>query len=590
MSSASELDRSRAAQTFTPLGVGAVAADAPPLPDPSIRLLLTPKWLTARARGTGGDQGRGLRLLVLLTVGAAFWSVVLTLLVKLLRYFAGIPEIGPLLAGKLLGMVLLGFLSILLLSNIIAALSTFFLAKDLDLVVSAPVDWLRMYGAKQIETVLHSSWMVALLAVPIFVAYGWVYDGGLLFALVALGVFVPLLIIPSVIGAATTLLLVNVFPARRTRDILSFIAVLAAAGLVLLFRLMRPEQLARPEGFRSLVEFVAILRTPTSPLLPSEWAQQGIMSYLNGAPEVLPFYLLWSTAAVLVVAGALVHRRLFHTGYSKAQEGANGGRPARFAGRLGDALLAPFGTIRRELVLKEIRVFMRDTTQWSQLILVGVLIVVYVFNVKFLPLSGEGITFLLVNIIPFLNLALAGFVLASIAARFIFPSVSLEGRTLWLLRSSPLPIQSLLWAKFWVGTLPLLFLALAIVGVTNVLLQVSAFMMVISIFTVTLLTFALAGMALGMGALFPQYDTENAAQIPTSFGGLLYMMLAIVVIGGVILLQARPVYVYVSARAFGTPLDPGEMVAGFALSALLCVFATLLPLNAALRKLSVTER
>ena len=80
--------------------------------------------------------------------------------------------------GKMLSMALLAFLSILLLSNLISSLSTFFLAKDLDMVVSAPVDWLRIYLAKLIETVLHSSWMVLLLAVPMFTAYGVVYGGG----------------------------------------------------------------------------------------------------------------------------------------------------------------------------------------------------------------------------------------------------------------------------------------------------------------------------------------------------------------------------------------------------------------------------
>ena len=75
------------------------------------------------------------------------------------------------------------FLSILLLSNIITALSTFFLAKDLDLLVAAPVGWLRLYLAKLSETVVHSSWMVALLALPIFTAYGIVYSGGPLFPL-----------------------------------------------------------------------------------------------------------------------------------------------------------------------------------------------------------------------------------------------------------------------------------------------------------------------------------------------------------------------------------------------------------------------
>ena len=73
-------------------------------------------------------------------------------------------EIGPLLAGKLLGLILVGFFSILMLSNIITALSSFFLARDLDLLVSAPVDWFKLYVAKLFETLVHSSWMVVLLA------------------------------------------------------------------------------------------------------------------------------------------------------------------------------------------------------------------------------------------------------------------------------------------------------------------------------------------------------------------------------------------------------------------------------------------
>ncbi len=107
------------------------------------------------------------------------------------------------------------------------------------------------------------------------------------------------------------------------------IAVLAAGGLVALFRLLRPERLARPEGFKSLVEFVTLLRGPTSPLLPSEWVQRAVMSWLSGRPQVLPYYLLWSTAAAAVVIGALIHRWLYAIGFSKAQESAQrSGRPA----------------------------------------------------------------------------------------------------------------------------------------------------------------------------------------------------------------------------------------------------------------------
>ena len=561
------------------------------LPDPPLLHLLLPKWLTARARAVQGQNGRGARYAILGFVGLLFWIFVFGVLYRLLTYFRGVEEIGALLAGKLLGLMLLGFSSILLLSNVITSLSSFFLAKDLDMLVAAPVDWLRLYGAKLLETVIASSWMVLLVSIPLFTAYGVAYDGGFLFPFLVIAMMIPLFIIPAVLGSAVTLILVNVFPAHRTRDILSVIAVLTAGGIVLLFRLIRPERLARPEGFRSLVDFIAVLRTPSSPLMPSEWVQKSTMGFLGGTPDMLSLYLLWTTALASIVIGALLHRWLYMTGFSKAQESSQrvvmgGGRLAAFGRRL----LSPFGILRRELVMKELRLFFRDTTQWSQLILLAVLVVVYVFNIKYLPLRGEGITFFLVNVVPFLNLVLAGFVLASIAARFIFPGVSLEGRTLWLLRSSPMQVRDLLWAKFWVGTTPLLVLALAIVGVTNYMLEVTDFMFFVSVASITMLTFALSGLAIGFGTMFPQFETENAAQIPTSFGGLLYMMASVVVIGGVVILEARPVYGYLSAKAFGTAADPTEMVLGFGAAALLCVAATIIPIRIALTRLEAVER
>src|SRR3954467_2797687 len=277
-------------------------------PDPSVSLLLRPKLLTARARAMANERGRTARFALLFFICMLFWAFIYILLYHLLVYFRGVPDLGPFLAGKLLGMILIGFFSILLLSNVITALSSFFLAKDLDLLVGAPVDWLKLYSAKLLETGVNSSWMVVLLAVPMFAAFGSAYHGGWLFPLLVIGTFVPFLVVPAVIGSALTLILVNGFPARRTRDILSVIAVLAAGGVVLLFRVVRPERLARPEGFKSLVDFVAVLRTPTSPFLPSEWMQRTVMGWLTHQSEALPPYLLWSTAAALVVLGALLHR------------------------------------------------------------------------------------------------------------------------------------------------------------------------------------------------------------------------------------------------------------------------------------------
>src|SRR5207253_2124825 len=390
----------------------------------------------------------------------------------------------------------------------ITALSSFFLAKDLDLLVSAPVDWLRIYLVKLGETMLHSSWMVALMAVPIFAAYGVSYRGGLLFIPYAVLTVLPLLALPAVAGSALTLVLVNIFPARRTRDLLSIVALGAAGGLILLFRLIRPERLASPEGFRNLLDFIAVLRTPTSPFLPSEWVTQAIMSFLRGQPDLL-----------------------------------------------------------------------------------AALVLVYLFNIKTLPLHrGEAVGFFYITLVSFLNLGLAGFVLAAIAARFIFPAVSLEGRHMWLLRSSPLDLRALLWSKYWVGTIPLLVLALLLTGLTNVLLQVRPFMMVMELVTICGLTFAIGALALGFGALYPQFETENAAQIPTSFGGLVFMMATIVLLSAVIFVLWQAVYQYVRSVFLGQPVvvDAG-MIAWFAVAAALCAGATAVPLWIGLRRMERFE-
>jgi ABC-2 type transport system permease protein len=547
---------------------------------PGLWTLLIPKRRSGLARLRQERSGSWPKLLLLALVGGAFWTGIFGIAYRVLSYIQRVADIGDLLAGKMLSVILLAFLTILLLSNVITALSTFFLAKDLDLLVAAPVGGVRIYLAKLTETVGHSSWMVALLALPILSAYGIVYGGGPLFPLVAVGAFVPFLVLPAVVGIIITMLLVNVFPARRTRELLTLIGLGGLGVVLILLRVIRPEQLARPEGFRNFLDYLVVLRTPTSPLLPNEWATSMIMNWLLRVADPQPVLALWGSAAVALTIGALVHAALFLSGYSKAQEGAERKLRRPLRGPLGVALgrLPP---AKREFVLKDLRLFFRDNTQWSQLILLGVLLLIYIFNIKSLPIhSGERIPFALVTMISFLNLGLAGFVLAAVAARFVFPGLSLEGRQMWLLRSSPLDHRAMLWSKYWMGTAPLLLLALAITILTNALLRVSPFMMAVGVGTITLYTLAACSLALTFGVYFPQFGTENAAQIPTSFGGVVYMMASLTLLAVVIVIEAIPVTAHLRAAHKGLP--PGgatELWLALVGVALLLIAATLVPLR-----------
>ena len=553
--------------------------------------MLGPKRITAFRRLARRESGGG-KSAAILIVGGLFWLVAYGVLYRILRYFQAVEDIGDLLAAKLLGLILLTFLSVLLLSNVITALSTFFLSKDLELLIAAPSDAVHVYVTRLIETVVHSSWMVALICLPILAAYATVYDGGVAFFAVSAAALVPFFVILAALGSAVTLSLVSIFPARRAKDIFGVVSVAAAGGVVLLIRLLRPESLAKPEGFRNLGEFLALLRAPTSPWLPSEWSADAMIGVLHGRFDPFSLALLWTSALGVVVLGSMFHVRYYARAFTRSQEGAQRRAAGRRWGRPVRELLAPLGISRSELMLKDIRIFFRDTTQWSQLILLGVLVIVYVYNIRALPLYSEGVSFYFAHIISFLNVGLTGFVLSAIAARFVLPGLSLEGPTLWLLRSSPLRADDLLWSKYWIGTVPLVAMAVALTLGTNLLLGVGPLMMVLSVGTVAAISFALAALALAFGAIYPQFEAENMAQIPTSIGGLLFMMSAIALVGAVLVLESWPVLALFRQRFGGASLtlESALMIAAGSLAALaLCVAATVFPLKIARARIQSFE-
>src|SRR5256714_3751138 len=217
---------------------------------PSLAHVLQPKWRTAlqRLREERASGGTG-KFVLLALVGGAFWAGVFGVLYRILKTLRGVEELGPLIPGKMLGLILLSFISILLLSNVITALSSFFPAKHLDLLVSAPVDWLRLYLAKLGETLLHSSWMVALVAVPVFPGHGVVFHGRPLVVPYPPMTLFPPLVPPAAAGWARSLLLVKRSAARRTRDLLSIVALGAAGGLILLPPRVPPPRPPPPRRF-----------------------------------------------------------------------------------------------------------------------------------------------------------------------------------------------------------------------------------------------------------------------------------------------------------------------------------------------------
>jgi ABC-2 type transport system permease protein len=509
-------------------------------------ILLRPKWTSLKNRWHKPDPGFPYKLLALVLLAIGFWVLSFWVFERLLLYFRSVELFGDLLASQLMGMMLLTFFSILLFSNVVSSLSTFFLAEDLSLFLTRPVSLNRLYYARLAETMTHSSWMVLLFGLPVFLAYGWAYRVSFGFYLVLACSMIPFLIIPAALSTLLSTVLVNIFPARRTKDILFLLSIFFGIGLYFLLRFLQPERLVDPEAFAGLVEYVKALHTPSSPFLPSYWAAESLLPFYQDhqAPSTFLLGLLWSTAGAISVLGNWVFRGLYFEGWTKSQEA----RRARFTQRsMVEAIFRffsrPFNFRIRALVLKDCKSFFRDTTQWSQLILLAALIIVYLYNFRVLPLDKSPLpTFFLQNLVSFLNMGLAGFVLAAVSARFVFPSVSLEGLSFWIIRSSPVSPRSFLWGKFWIRLIPLLILAEILILVSNRLLRVTPFMMILSSVTLFFMIFGIVALGVGIGALYPRFKLENAAQISSGIGGVLYMILSMIFIGIIVLLEAWPVY------------------------------------------------
>ena len=555
-----------------------------------IFVLLSPVLLSWKNDFFRKGEKKWPRRALLLCLGLGFWAGIYWTVRRVLDYFQAVHGLGPALAYQLLLIILLTFLSMLLFSNLITALSTFFLAHDLDLVLSTPAPRSAFFSSRLITTTANSSWMVLFFSLPIFAAYGSVFHGGALFYLWVILVLPLFVIIPAAIGVLITHLLVYFLPARRIRDILFFIGLLGFIILYFLFRFSQPERLVHPEEFGHFMEFLSAMETPSSPFLPSSWSAEIFASALFQKPVELWFYypLLMSYALFLPLLAARLSAAVHLSGWSKAQESRQGRRQGYLLDRIIDRVTHPFPETLKAIMVKDIKTFLRDATQWSQLFLLLALIVVYLYNFKVLPLDRTPIpTAALRTAISFANLGLAGFVLSAVAIRFAFPAVSLEGGAFWILQTAPIDLRALLWSKFWLNLIPLLFLGEILVFLSNTLLRVPQWMMALSLITIFLMTFGITAIGVGVGALYPKFDYSNMAEIPTSFGGVVCMIFSIAFIGATVMIEAWPVYLLTMEG-----LNPGGAKIGFwviapALAVVLglTLVAVIVPIRLGLKKL-----
>lgn len=561
-------------------------------PQASFGLLLWPPARALANQWSRADSARRGTYALFGALALGFWIGVYAVCHYFLRMFQGVELFGPLLVKKALSMLLLSFSGLLLFSNIVTALSSFFLSEDMQLVQSLPISTRRLFYYRFVDTLASSSWMVLIFGLPVLLAWGAVHGGGPLFYVVATFGLAAYAVPPAALGVTVASLLVRGVSARRLRDLLALLGGVMLIGLLLLLRSLRPEQLVDAQSFETLAEFIAAVRAPDISFLPSTWLVDSCLWAL-GQPDglgLLALGLLFVTGPALLPIARWVTAPGWFEAWTKAQEA-----PPRTASRAQwvlsslDAATAPLPDPFRTVLRKDLRLFLREPGQWTQGLLLLGLVSIYLYSVRSLPLEQMPIRqTVLGNVIAFLNVGVAGSVLAALAVRFHFIAVSQEGRAFWLLHSSPLGARRYLLSKFVIAVIPTFILGEILVLSTNALLRVEPFYAWIAASTVAQLSVGLCGLALGMGAIYPNFKADSAARMASGPAAILFMVLALSYVAAVIVIEAVPIGLILARQYRGQAVGPAlgvALAASIAGTWLLSAYAAWLPMRRAAHKL-----
>jgi len=549
--------------------------------------LIRPRVLSSVNNLRHGNRKNGWsRIFMFGTMGLVFWIGIFIIFYRVLLYFHSVQDFGDILAMKLISMTIITFFMLLIFSNIINCLSHLYLSQDLPLVHSLPVEAKDIFLSRWIISTFDSSWMILAFSLPIFLSYGIIYKANVMYYLIFLTVMIFMCLIASALSGFAVLFGAKILPAGRIRTIMIIMGVVMVIILVLILRLTRPEQLVNPDSFASVVLYLNSLQTPSSPVLPTTWVTDAIKGalYSETKTSLLNTGLTVTFAFMLIFLNSLFARKMYFGGFSKSL--TTPGRlfaPLKYKGFDWENLLNFLSRESKAFAVKEIRTFFRDSSQWPQLFLMATLIVIYIYNFSVLPLDNTPIkTIYLQNLFSFLNIGLAASVLSAISARFVFPSVSMEGQAFWIVQAAPVRTRNFLRIKFFVYYIPLVILAEILIVASNYFLRVSNFMMILSVITTFFLVPAIVGLATGLGAVYADFKSENPVNTVTSFGGLLYMILSFGLIAVVIILEAGPVYKIFMADLRGRSLSMIQIIwsfVSFGLALFLCLFAAIYPMR-----------
>ena len=563
------------------------ATSLPPLTTPRFfRLLLWVQWRSLLARLRGIRRESPLLLVVLSAFVLGYLAVGYWLFFSGLNYLHNFPLVGALLSQRILYLIFGFFFVMLVFSNLIIGYSTLFKSRETTWFLSLPLAHRNVYRWKFLEALVVSSWALIFLSAPMMIAYGRVHEVPLAFYAQIAVAYLPFVVLPALAGSWVIVFLVRILARRWVKKA----ALLVAAGIVLalLFGVkpVTDADAVSPQDVLSFDQLLRHTRISVNPFLPSAWLAQSVLSWSDGMGRQGAFFflLLLSHALMGLLVGFEFVGRFFYGSWSAALSS----RAERFQ-RAAEAkrmlvrrrsplewatdLLRPLSPPAAALVLKDARLFWRDPAQWIQFMIFFGLLCIYVLNLRNVAFNFQDPFWQ--TMISYLNLAASALTLSTLTTRFVFPQFSLEGRRLWVLGLAPFGLHKVLLQKFWMSCLGSMAITVSLMIVSSVMLHLPWAQVAFFAGAIGLMSASLSGLAVGLGALFPNFKEDNPSKIVSGFGGTLCLVVSFIYIALFVALAALPDVRRVAKVGF--PLsDTAIHLLGVALSLVVLLFPLLM--------------
>ncbi len=495
---------------------------------------------------------------------------------------------GTALLRQSLSIFALSIFLLMAFSNTLVAFSTLYRSREVVYLLQGPISYTDFFYARFIESVLFSSWSLAYLGSPMMLAYAWNTNAHFIFYIAVVLFFLPFVVIPACLGTTITMVLVRYFPRMNTLTV----ALLGGGTLVGFFVYIRSVlKGARFSEMQTIAAIREAMDSTQSPLFPSHWAAQGIRMAGDGnySETLFWFLLLLSTALFAIYLTGRLANRIFYPGWSYLMGQDKQRIKPMDRGPLAclNTLLRPLKEPYRSLFHKDIKLFWRDPTQWSQFIIFFGIMAIYIANIRNSTRLYE--TEFWRGWIACLNVGAVTLIVATLTSRFVFPLISLEGRRIWILGMAPLTFSQLMWQKFWLSVALTSFFTVGLAVLSGHILQLEPLHYAITVYSVFLSNLGLSGLAVGLGALYPTFTEDNPARIVSGMGGTLNLLSSVafvicVVSIQVLVLQWKALDLYTGEAQFR-----GTVLVAMGLITALGALCTLLPMRLGLRNLNSME-